>query len=77
METLLQFLNAERGRRIALSAHLKLSPAAVSSWREVPARHVRAVSQFSGIPPEVLRPDLADIFGVVDTSGRVAMEARS
>jgi len=62
MEKLLEFLNAERGRRLALSVHLNLSPAAISSWREIPSRHVSAVSKFSGIPPEDLRPDLADIF---------------
>lgn len=62
MKKLLDFLNAEVGRRLALAKFLNVSPSAISMWKEVPPHRVRAVSDFSGIPPEELRPDLAEIF---------------
>ena len=35
-----------------------ISSAAVSQWQRVPERHVWAVSKVTGIPANVLRPDL-------------------
>lgn len=76
MEKLLEYFNAERGRRIALAKHLKTSPANVSMWKEVPPHRVRAIAEFTGIPPEHLRPDLAEIFsGTVVPNGRTAADA--
>lgn len=31
-------------------------------WKQVPAKHVLAVSRATGIPPHELRPDLAKLF---------------
>lgn len=63
MNKLLEYLDGERGRRSALAACLQISPSAVSMWDQVPTERVLAVSTFTGIPPQELRPDLADIFG--------------
>lgn len=41
-----------------IGRHLGLSRAAISQWRVVPSRHLAAVSEVTGIPPEILRPDL-------------------
>ncbi len=48
-------------RRINLSAvadDLKVSRAAVSAWKRVPAERVLALSAILGVPKEDLRPDL-------------------
>lgn len=37
---------------------LAVSQSAVSQWSRVPERHVQALSDKSGIAPEVIRPDL-------------------
>lgn len=58
MEKLLEYLNAERGRRISLAAALDCSPSAISMWKKVPAERVGQVSRATGIPPQELRPDL-------------------
>lgn len=39
-----------------------LKHSSVIAWKRVPADHLAAVSQATGIPPHVLRPDLAEIF---------------
>lgn len=62
MNKLLEYLDAERGRRTALATHLKISPSAISMWGQVPTEQVKKVSTFTGIPARDLRPDLADIF---------------
>lgn len=41
-----------------VAAHLGISRAAVSVWRKIPLRHVRAIAAFTGLPPEKLRPDI-------------------
>ncbi|MCV3209631.1 helix-turn-helix domain-containing protein [Mesorhizobium sp. YC-39] len=61
MEKLLTFLDEERGRRIALAAHLGISPSAISMWTRVPTDHLGKIEDFTGIPRDQLRPD---IFGV-------------
>lgn len=58
MEKLLEYLNAERGRRLKLAESLKIFPSAISQWDKVPAERVRDVSRFTGIPAEELRPDI-------------------
>jgi DNA-binding transcriptional regulator YdaS (Cro superfamily) len=58
MEKLLEYLNAERGRRQALAAALECSPSAISMWKQVPAERIGVVSRATGIPPHDLRPDI-------------------
>lgn len=38
--------------------HLGISRAAVSVWKRVPLRHLRAIVKLTGIAPEQLRPDV-------------------
>lgn len=59
MEKLLEYLNAERGRRLKLADALGVFPSAISQWEEVPAKRIFEVSAFTGIPVEQLRPDMA------------------
>ncbi|UCI23711.1 Cro/CI family transcriptional regulator [Mesorhizobium sp. B2-8-5] len=61
METLLIWLDEERGRRLALASHLGISPSAISMWKQVPVERVTRIEQFTGISRGVLRPD---IYGV-------------
>ena len=61
METLIAWLNEERGRRLKLAAHLKIFPSALSQWTQVPADKVLAVEAYTGISKHDLRPD---VFGV-------------
>lgn len=58
MKKLLEYLNAERGRRITLADALKINPSAISQWKEVPAERMGDVSRITGIPLEELRPDI-------------------
>lgn len=58
METLIAYFKANRGQQIRLAKHLGLYPSTVSQWQSVPAEHVRAVAEFTGIEPSKLRPDL-------------------
>lgn len=62
MNKLLDYLNAERGRRKALAAHLGIFPSAISMWSQVPTEQVKKVAAHTGISARELRPDLADIF---------------
>jgi DNA-binding transcriptional regulator YdaS (Cro superfamily) len=42
-------------------AHLLgITRQAVSGWYGIPAEHVKPISDFTGIPPHELRPDLYD-----------------
>jgi len=63
MEKLLEYLNAERGRRIILATALEINPSAISQWDEVPLSRVVAVEKATGISRADLRPDL---FGAVE-----------
>ena len=58
MEKLLEYLNTERGRRLALARELEISPSAISMWEKVPAERLGAIARFTGIAPEELRPDI-------------------
>jgi DNA-binding transcriptional regulator YdaS (Cro superfamily) len=58
METLLVYLNAERGRRGKLAETLHVSPSAISMWSRVPGERLMDVSRATGISPEDLRPDM-------------------
>ena len=61
MEKLLAYLNSKRGRRTELASRIGINPGALSQWTRVPADRVVAVEAVTGIPRQVLRPD---IFGV-------------
>lgn len=41
-----------------LAKRLGISPAAVSTWKKVPWNRARAVERVTGVPREVLRPDI-------------------
>jgi len=58
MEKLLEYLNAERGRRIALADALKIKPSAISQWDVVPLNRVVAIEGATGVPRHELRPDV-------------------
>lgn len=58
MDKLIEYLNAERGRRKALAVRLGCSPSAISMWDRVPAERVRDVALATGISVKLLRPDL-------------------
>jgi pyruvate kinase len=58
MEKLLQYLNAERGRRGKLANTLGISPSAISMWQQVPAERLGDIARATGISPEALRPDI-------------------
>lgn len=60
MEKLLEYLNAERGRRLKLAEALGIFPSAISQWSEVPAKQIFKVSAFTGIPVEQLCPEMID-----------------
>lgn len=49
---------ARVGNRAALARELGLTKAAVYAWRRVPSDRVIAVERVTGIPRELLRPDL-------------------
>lgn len=58
MEKLIAYLNAERGRRVALAETLEISPSAISMWTRVPGERLMDVSRATGLAPEELRPDM-------------------
>ncbi len=51
-------IRAERGLQARIAVACGISSAAVCKWRRVPAVRVLKVEEISGIPREVLRPDL-------------------
>ncbi len=58
MKKLLKYLDAKRGRLSELARALGITPAAIKQWNTVPADKVVAISTFTGIPRQDLRPDL-------------------
>lgn len=46
------------GGIVALSQALGLSRAAASQWTEIPTDHLDKIERLTGIPREVLRPDI-------------------
>lgn len=66
MEHLLKYLDDQRGRLSALARVLEITPSAIKQWRLVPADKVVAIAAETGIPRQVLRPDLYD--GMVEVS---------
>lgn len=47
-----------RGANRLISEACGLSTAAVSQWKRVPKKHLKTVSELTGIPAQDLRPDL-------------------
>lgn len=58
MDKLREYLKAERGRLSALATALKITPGAISQWREVPADKLVSIEAATGIHRAELRPDL-------------------
>jgi hypothetical protein len=46
------------GTQTAIAKELGVTRQAISKWRHVPLKYVRRVSQFTGLSPAVLRPDI-------------------
>lgn len=46
------------GKLAALAEALGIFPQAISQWKKVPTTRVLAVERITGIPKEVLRPDI-------------------
>jgi DNA-binding transcriptional regulator YdaS (Cro superfamily) len=46
------------GGIVKMSEALGLSRGAASQWREIPIDHVARIEKLTGIPREVLRPDI-------------------
>ena len=49
---------AKLGGIVALSQALGLSRGAAANWSEIPVDHVAKLERLTGIPREVLRPDI-------------------
>lgn len=58
MDSLQEWFQAERGRRIFLARQLGISPSAVTMWKNVPAERVLEIERITGISRHDLRPDL-------------------
>ena len=50
-------LLSERGAVTRIAKACNLRPSAVSQWTHVPARHLRTVSEVTGVPLEQLVPE--------------------
>lgn len=57
MEKLLEYFNAEHGRRIRLAEELGITPGAVSQWTKVPFDKVDEIERITGIPRHELCPE--------------------
>jgi DNA-binding transcriptional regulator YdaS (Cro superfamily) len=56
--TAIQEAAGKVGGIVKLSLALGLSRGAASQWRRVPAERVLEVERLTGVPKEILRPDL-------------------
>jgi DNA-binding transcriptional regulator YdaS (Cro superfamily) len=63
---------ASAGGARALAAHLGIKRQAVINWSMVPPRRCPKVEQVTGIPREVLRPD---IFGKTEAAALTSADA--
>ena len=57
---LVEYLRAEWGRQSRLAEDLGVSSGAIHQWvkRKVPAERLYEVARLTGIPAQVLRPDI-------------------
>ena len=51
-------LRGEPGMLAEVARQLKITRGAVAKWREIPAGRVVEIERVTGIPRELLRPDL-------------------
>jgi DNA-binding transcriptional regulator YdaS (Cro superfamily) len=58
MDKLLEWLDAERGRRIKLAAALSIVPHALSQWQRIPVEHVLKIERYTGVSRHDMRPDI-------------------
>jgi DNA-binding transcriptional regulator YdaS (Cro superfamily) len=58
MEHLNAYLKAKRGRLSRLAEELDITPGAIAQWKEVPDDKLIAIETATGIPRQLLRPDL-------------------
>lgn len=58
----MDLIRAKRGLLAKLARDLGLTRAAVAMWQQVPAERLSDVQQSTGIPAELLRPDIAGLF---------------
>lgn len=58
MDHLLAYFHQNYGSRTKLAAWLEITPSAITQWKAIPPEHVRKVSDFTGIAPALLCPDL-------------------
>jgi DNA-binding transcriptional regulator YdaS (Cro superfamily) len=52
------------GNAVKLATELGISRQAVSRWTKIPMRHLATISEFTGMQPHELRPD---VFGPKST----------
>lgn len=57
-DAILTEIMMRRGANKAIAESCQLTTAAVSQWLRVPKRHVKTVSEITGISPSRIRPDL-------------------
>lgn len=65
MPTGIEALKAKCTNFAALARELNITRGAIAQWKEVPAARVIDVEAATGIPRQVLRPDLFD--GMIST----------
>lgn len=58
MDELLEYFNAEHGRRVKLALALGITPGAISQWERVPSDRILDIERITGISRIQLRPDL-------------------
>jgi DNA-binding transcriptional regulator YdaS (Cro superfamily) len=54
----MELIRSQRGMQAEIARGLGLSRAAITKWPRVPAERVVAVEKITGIPRQLLRPDL-------------------
>jgi DNA-binding transcriptional regulator YdaS (Cro superfamily) len=54
----MDLIRSQRGMMAEIARGLGLSRAAITKWPRVPAERVVAVEKITGIPRQLLRPDL-------------------
>lgn len=54
----MELIRSQRGMQAEIARGLGLSRAAITRWQRVPAERVVAVEKITGIPRQLLRPDL-------------------
>lgn len=58
IDHLRDFLKAERGRLTSLAASIGVTPGTISQWDKVPAERVLAVERHTGLPRQIICPEL-------------------